>query len=181
MSMIRSFSKSCASHPAAGILLIAAVMTLIIAGAAKARYGSFRAALAAAGGKSLIVDEPSKSLGEMEAGRGYEATFKLTNLARHPVEVLGSRSSCSCTVTSNQFPMILKPLETRAINIIARGESGSPQFRQSIVLRTNLPGQPEIGLILSGHVKAGSPAGLQGSGLESHPEERRSAGLLASN
>lgn len=135
--------------------VVTALMTVavlaILAGWARYQFGSVGHALAYARGERLYVDEPVKSLGEVEAGRLYHVTFRLCNDSDRPVRIVGFRSSCGCT-TASDLPMTIPP--SKACWLVVRFvPKDKPKVSDTQVsIYTDHAQRPEIGLRLIANV-----------------------------
>lgn len=142
---------------ARGLLETLAAMglaVLVLLGLVTARYGSISAALGVWRGQGLQVDARIKSLGEVSAGQTFSVPFILTNLTSEPVRIVGSRTTCTCTVAEDLLPLDIAPGQRRPIRVSASPRSQRPQFRQSVQLYTDLPSQPQVTLVIVGTMKA---------------------------
>lgn len=144
-------------------VIIACAICLLVACVALARYGSIKAAAAAARGESVIVDENPKSVGVLDSGQIVHVTFRLANITDEPVRILGSRSDCTC-VTTEDLPLTIGPKERVAVRFAVLGRDDTV-LKSNATLLTNIPTQTRIGLQIRGRVRVGrrSEAGTPSS------------------
>jgi hypothetical protein len=126
------------------ISLLSALGLLAVAGFGKVRYGSMPAAVAAMRGESLFVAEPMMSLGEMVSDRPYKVNFEILNNSAIPVSIIGSKSSCSCAVAIDSFPVTIPARGKRQLTVITTLRDQEPLLSQTVSLRLDLPTQPEV-------------------------------------
>jgi hypothetical protein len=116
-------------------------------------HGSLSAGIAALRGNPIqVIGKDTKNLGSIAAGQSIAVRFVLRNLTRHPVKIVGSTTSCSCTVVDD-LPTELKPSETRTLTMtvhFADEERGN--FKQDVQLHTDSRIQPHISLSIVGDV-----------------------------
>ncbi len=89
-------------------LLPVAVIGVILMIVATIRYGTLPNAIDAIRGETLIARPQSRFFGILRPGQKIEAEYSLTNLSSRSVRLLGSRTTCTCTVTS-PLPKSLNP------------------------------------------------------------------------
>ena len=145
-------------------LLTLAILAGGLALAATFRYGSIGNAIAALRGEVLIVHPETHRFGPVEPGQKVTLEYTLTNLRPVPVRLVGSHSSCSCTVP-DRLPQTLGPWETRAVRVrfdtpeqIPAAAEGT-QFHQEVVIYTSDPSRPQVTLALVGEVRRPNPSG----------------------
>jgi hypothetical protein len=79
-------------------------------------FGSPKVAFAYFRGEQFVVLPQVVDLGECEPGAERIAIFKVTNLADHPISIIGSEQECSC-ITLEKLPISLSPKENRDISL----------------------------------------------------------------
>lgn len=153
-----------AARGVAATLLSVSVLTGGLALAGTFRYGSVGNALAALRGEILVAHPATYRFGPVEPGRKITFEYKITNLSSAPVRLVGSHSSCSCTVP-DRLPQTLAPRETRAVRIrfdvperMPATAEGTP-IQQEVVIYTSDPSRPQITLALVGEVRRPDPSG----------------------
>ncbi len=115
---------------------IAAVLLSLAAGFGRYRFGSTSAALAYLRGAHIFVPVPVATLTDAKAGSQVTASFALTNLASFPVTLVGSTTSCSCTVLDD-LPMTLAVGETTVIKAKISIDQGQGDFSGTIRIFTD--------------------------------------------
>ncbi len=148
----------------ASTILALAILAGGLALAAIFRYGSIGNAIAALRGEVLIVRPETHRFGPVDLGQKVTLEYTLTNVSSAPVRLLGSHSSCSCTVP-DRLPMTLRPRETRAVRVrfdapeqIPASAEGT-QFHQDVIIYTSDPSRPQVTLGLVGEVRRPDPSG----------------------
>lgn len=106
------------------------------------QLGSTSNALAFLTGERLLADSYTKSFGVVASGDAKFLKFKLINVARTPIKIVGAKSSCSCTSVGT-FPLTIPSGENREITVRFRS-SRAGSFISSIYLYTDYHDQPEI-------------------------------------
>ena len=81
--------------------IITACSLGLFAGYGIYRFGSIQAAMASAQGEEVIVDQWTRSLGEVRAGTSNTLKYVLTNMSINTLRLLGSKAACSCTVVGD--------------------------------------------------------------------------------
>lgn len=134
-------------------VLMAAVGVLLLAGVGIARYGSVSASLAAMRGRGIIADATTKSIGDVREGQYKYVKSKLNNITSGPVRIVGSQSSCSCTIAENALPMIIGAGSDEVLNISVHVPSQPTRFEQIVVLFTDKREQPYVRLRVTGNIR----------------------------
>ena len=128
------------------ITVVAVALTLAIFLAwARVRFGTTSAALEYLSGRRLIADSRTQFVGNLAPGSTEKAVFRLRNLAGHPVQIVGSRSSCTCTVAEG-IPLTLAPSEERTISVSIHGSGQKAVIEETVHLFTDLAEQPVLSL-----------------------------------
>jgi hypothetical protein len=87
-------------------------------------------------GESITVEPPVTYVGEGRAGDVRNFTIELTNHAAHAIHCIGGTTSCSCIATRD-FPVELRPAETRPIQVTMRFRGGGGLFQHRFVFYTD--------------------------------------------
>jgi len=119
--------------------------TTTFAGWALYRFGSIRFGLAYLAGEPLAVNSRNISLGTIERFSTHEAPVTITNLSNHTLKVLGSRSTCSCTIAKG-LPLTIPPGGKQQIMLQVRPIKADPQLDQTVQLYFDQPSMPTIGI-----------------------------------
>lgn len=114
-------------------------------------FGSPAGALAYFRGDRLIPDHLEGSFGELGQGQRAVVKFGLTNASGKEIRVLGAKTECTC-IFADELPLSVPPGRKRTINVAVRTESREGSVRESIRLFTDCPRQPELQLLIVGHV-----------------------------
>ncbi len=133
------------------------LIPLALAAFGVVRYGSVRAAFAAMNGRAILVDAETKSFGVATEDETATVTFIVSNLSAKPIRLLGSYTSCSCTVP-DALPVRIEPKRSHRlrVNIHMPAPSRAAQgrrFRQEIQVFTNVPSQSRLTLFVEGDVQ----------------------------
>jgi hypothetical protein len=116
-------------------------------------HGSLWAGIAALRGDVIQVDEETKNLGSIAPGQAISVRFVLRNLRKYPVKIVGSTTSCGCTVVDD-LPAELKPSERRTLIATLRVTAEDKgDLKQYVELHTDSRKQPHIYLAILGAVK----------------------------
>lgn len=134
------------------ILLLANFALITAALVSVFMFGSIDRGLSFIAGKGLTVDSSTKSIGLIEKGQQTSVTFYLRNSTSSLIRIVGSDSSCACTVPDG-LPLDLNPGETRELTVVVKTDQESPQFSQSIRLFTTSRRQPTLDLTILGTIK----------------------------
>jgi hypothetical protein len=94
------------------------------------------------GRNQLLSIEPARTFScTAHPGDTVTAQFIIQNNAHEPVKLLGSNSSCSCTVVANDFPRELKPGDSETITVHMRiSPTAHGEVRHTVDLLVNQPG-----------------------------------------
>lgn len=127
----------------AGVVLGAAVLTVLVGAAGSWVYGSPGAALARLRGDDLTTAPGYLDFGALPPGEGRDATLTVNNWSGQPVRLIGGTSDCSCTTLAD-LPVTLPPGGSAAVSVrmVAPREAG--QLTRTVTLRTDHPGQPLV-------------------------------------
>ena len=82
-------------------------------------YGSVSNGIAYLSGRSLLIDEEVIDLGVVRPNARARAAVVVRNLGRAEVRLLGSRSSCTCTVLAG-LPRLLPPRSAARFEVEVR-------------------------------------------------------------
>jgi hypothetical protein len=92
-----------ALNTVAAVLLVA----LLTLGGATLLYGSPRNAFNALRGRSIVVAEDTRSFGRASAEKAVSVEYDLTNICSRPLNIVGSRMSCTCLALAEPLPISL--------------------------------------------------------------------------
>ena len=126
---------------------VVAAVLVVLAVVAVGRYGSVGFAIAALRGQSLIPDAARKSFPAASTWKTISIHFDLRNVSRVPIRVVGSRSSCTCVLAAETFPLEIPPGEQRRIQVKVHPRDPSA-FLETVRLFTNAPNQREFDLAI---------------------------------
>lgn len=132
----------------------ALLVALLALGGATLLYGSPRNAFNALRGRSIVVAEDTRSFGRASADKAVRVEYDLTNISSRPLNIVGSRMSCTCMVLAEQLPISIAAGGKRTFAVFVYPPSSPLSFRQEIRLYTDSPGQTVILLIVTGEVIA---------------------------
>jgi hypothetical protein len=106
--------------------------------------------------RGLVVQQPIKSLGSLQAGSVVPLLFTLTNTTARPIRILGSGDKCvlwGCLASKN-LPVVIPPKAGGRVEIklktAHRGFSGA--FDGAIVLFTDSPVTTHVSLGVTGRI-----------------------------
>ena len=123
------------------VLVPAVVAAFICAGAVTiASKKSFRPD--ATGPQLLSVGPSSTATFTAKQGDSVTAEFTLTNCSDAPVKLLGTNTTCGCTVVDNRFPIELQPGQSTVV--LVQMKVGQPttsgKFTQEATVLVNRAG-----------------------------------------
>jgi len=143
---IKPRAKKVLAVGGAAILLIACVAAVMIF-----RFGSFSAATAFLGGDRLLVSPGSASFGERRADETSEVAFRIENLTRKPVRIVGATWSCTC-MSTNDLPLEIPPGERRKVAVDVRPTPKISGTEQRVTFFTDCPDKPVMTVQIVGIV-----------------------------
>ena len=115
------------------------------------RYGSVGAAIAAANGHVLMVDSPTKEIGDVPVETTTTAAYTLTNLTGNPIQIQGSRTSCACSVVAG-VPCRIAPYGQQTVNLALKSGSKAQTLLGSFELFTDNSAEPIVNLRYSARI-----------------------------
>ncbi|MGC8642089.1 MAG: DUF1573 domain-containing protein [Isosphaeraceae bacterium] len=122
-----------------------------------ASTGSVSGALRFLKGDTLIADRYTKSFGSLEIGRYFVVSFKLVNLGRNAVRVVGCRTTCNCIPdTHSELPFVIEPNRTKQFGVLVSTGGEEKEFKGAVILLTNNR-QRELNLSIEGTVVGRRP------------------------
>ena len=126
----------------AGLISFVAVAALAFGGSL-IWFGSARTAWAHLNGQVLLVNQSTTSVGTVPHGATRPAEFAVRSLTSGPVQVIGSTSTCTCSVPKD-LPLTIPPGQSRTLRfeVGASGEVGP--FQQTFQLFLDVPSPPVI-------------------------------------
>ncbi len=111
---------------------------------ATARFGSPALGLAYLKGVRLVMQPSVVDLGTGRDGEERHLSFRVINLERQPVKLIGSRTTCGCVATKGipvQIPGGGSRLVEVDVRINSREDAG---FEQALAFFTDLPEQRTV-------------------------------------
>jgi len=130
-------------------LLTTAGLTLVIlaftGSVAAFRFGSLANALAFVRGERLLLSRPAMGPADASTDGRITLRYEITNLTGRPIQLVGSRSSCSCTVVGD-LPATIADRETFAIPIGVTLPEPPKRASGTVTLFTGDPEYPEVKL-----------------------------------
>lgn len=141
---------------------LAIVMVVAVSIYGRVRFGSLSRAFAYAMGARPFAEPATRTLGELPAESEQRTWFALTNWTGHPVELLGSKSGCSCAMVE-ELPSRLEAFQTLRVRIRILVPKEGQGLSGMVKVFTDEPGYPQIGFSYSGAVVASGSAVATGS------------------
>ena len=139
---------------------VTVALTILFAGLAlgyaRYRFGSVSASLAYLRSEQLLIDQANKAT-TGEAGGQVQISYDLTNWTDHPVRLLGSSTSCTCTILDG-LPMTLAASETKAVVATIVLDKAETRLAGSILVFTDDRRTPEIRLAYTVRVEPSRPS-----------------------
>jgi hypothetical protein len=124
-----------------GVLVVVALYT----------FGSIESALGYLRGDRLIPEVRSKSFGTISGNDDLVIAFRIKNLLRRPVRVLGAKTSCTCLILDD-LPMTLPPTSVSAIRVRVRPRVKTGRVAESIQILTDYKYQSHLDIKLTGEI-----------------------------
>jgi Protein of unknown function (DUF1573) len=125
---------------------------LIVAG--HFRFGSVKNCLAYLSGQRLVVDAAVKSHGLVKPGNQLSMDFYIYNFSSDNIKIVGSSSSCTCTVTDS-LPLAIPPWSSRVVRVRTATAGKHGKFTEEMKLFTNSSSESEMALYVTGQVQGG--------------------------
>lgn len=113
-------------------------------------FGSTRVAVSYLRGLPIAVDTMSIDAGTGKAGERREVTFRLWNLSRQPVRILGSSTSCTC-LSADELPVNLAAGQSREFRVRVAYKPGGESFREAMTFYTDAPARSKFQITVQGH------------------------------
>lgn len=135
------------------VLISANVFAVAALSVALFRFGSVQAAFQYVAGQTLVVDEALKSFGAVDLGQVTDVTFQLKNIGDRDLRIVGSSSSCTCTVP-DELPMTIEPGRMKSLRVTVLSPGTPKKLRLPLTLYTSNPRQKEVELLIVGEIKA---------------------------
>jgi hypothetical protein len=137
------------------ITTIATTSGLLVALAAfaHAHFGSVSTALDYVSGERVLLDQTSKTFGTVDAGSTQVLQFVVMNKTDHPLNILGSKTSCGCTVVEN-LPMSIPAGSFKPVGVVVKTDSFKGQFNARIRLFSEEKDHPEINFEVRGYIRS---------------------------
>lgn len=114
-------------------------------------FGSFDALLAASAGHSLFVPTPNLVIENLAPSETRHIDVPVQNLTSSDVTIIGSHSSCGCSVVSN-LPLIIPPWSTASVSVVLTAPEAGTTEAAITLYTTNANQQLHVRLV--GHVVA---------------------------
>jgi hypothetical protein len=130
------------------LVILSGIILCIGAGYGYARFGSLGAALSAMNGDLLLVDQSFRAADGIRPGSRVALRYALTNLSRKPIKLIGTRSSCTCTLIED-LPVTLAGSETKWITATIKTREDQDILNGSIQLFMDDPNSAEVVLSYS--------------------------------
>jgi hypothetical protein len=99
----------------------------------------------------IVVDEPHFNFGTMERGREKSHEFVVHNKGDAPLRLRVGQTSCKCTLSEVDTGAI-QPGESTGVKLEWTAKVESGPFRQTAMIHTNDPRQPEVELQIEGEI-----------------------------
>jgi hypothetical protein len=99
----------------------------------------------------VVVDEPHFNFGSMERGREKSHEFVIRNAGDAPLRLRVGQTSCKCTLSEVDSSAI-EPGESTRVKLEWTAKVERGPFRQTAMIHTNDPQQPEIELQIDGEI-----------------------------
>lgn len=130
-------------------------------------FGSVSAAMTFFSGQRLVVDSSSKFGGSVEKGDFVDVIYKLSNLSRQSVRVIGAKSSCSCLGVLD-LPIAIGIGESKDVRVRLFGNKVNTLQSEMVALIFDDTLQKQMLVATALVVKAGKPISL---GDRSHDQK----------
>lgn len=114
-------------------------------------FGSLDAAKQYFGGDRLLVSPVAASFPPGRLGERREIRFRVSNLTRDPVRILGAEPSCTC-LSGGGLPLEVAPGQTDELVVEVHLTSVLAGRRQSVKFFTDCPRKPLLAVTVSGRV-----------------------------
>lgn len=135
------------------------------------RLGSYRAVVALAAGRPLIVDEATTRLGTIDGSKGdITAQVRITNASFTPLMLMGQEQTASCLIRFiDHLPVTIPPLSTAEVSAWVQSRAWSGPIDQEITLYTSHPRGPRLVFRMTGDVVKPNAAPAAGAGPRALP------------
>ena len=115
-------------------------------------FGSIPVALHYLRGDRLILEPASLHAEGLTISNFVVVTTEIHNYTRAPVRLLGSAANCTC-VTAKDLPGVIPAGEIGRVAFGVRALPGKPEVNQRIVIYTDNPGRPQLGVHVLGRAR----------------------------
>lgn len=150
------------------LVVFSSLILLTIFSTKAYQYRSLRAALASIRGREVIIVPDVIDIGDVESGDLIEVTFKIKNISRNHINILGNYVSCSCTNINNRFPTTLPPGETLDLVLAVKiPVESNVNLSEEAILYTDSIHTRSVGVRIVGRVK----------GMGTVPEDKRDSAM----
>lgn len=133
----------------AGTLTI--VVTFVAIGLARLKFGSIAVALAYVRGDEAVVVPASSDFGRLSIGETAALSYRLTNLSDRPIRLMGSQSSCDCTLLAG-LPRTVNSGDSLDLKATLRTSKETGVVTGRIRVFTDSNAQSEVVLAYTGSV-----------------------------
>ena len=155
-----------------GTIVMANLAMLVTYLAFTFHFGSFGSGIRYLNGDRILVAHSVSDLGVFEPKQIKNTRFVLFNCGSKAIQIVGSRSTCSCVMTSD-LPMTIPP--GSKTNLVVKVHPSQPEgsFSERLTLYSDLNRQHTIDLTVEGIVipKLEKPAVDQSSHSQSDPSK----------
>ncbi len=138
-------------------LIAVSATLLIVAVGSVVAFGSIGRAIEYANGKRLSIAERTISLGKVSTNSHVDISFRLTNLGREPIQIIGSQADCSCLVQDERSFQI-DGGATRNLTLNMELPASAGPIKRSVTVFTDVPTQEQVELSIVGEVVASASA-----------------------
>lgn len=118
-----------------GALVVLILGTFLVV--SRWRFGSWTGGVQVLAGRALVVESGRIDCGDILPGNDAVATFRVKNVRRRPVTIVGLDSSCDCS-TLRSLPLRLLPGQSAALPIQVDVGPNAAAGRKQVVARLML-------------------------------------------
>jgi len=136
--------------------LAAVALALAGLGAAQIGFGSLPLAIRYARGERLIVEPARLHVAGLTVADQTLVATEVYNYTKVPVRLLGSAASCTCVTVKDLPPSIPAGGKAR-LSLLVHALADKPGVDQPIILFTDDPGRPQLGVRVTGTAREVSP------------------------
>lgn len=136
-------------------LLITNAMLMVLVVYSISVFGSVERSLRYLAGERIFIDSPSKTVGQLDQSDSRAVSFRISNLSRDPVEIIGANLSCTCLVT-DELPIAIGPRKTKDFHVRVEPKGKTGRIKEKVVLFTTRNTERIIPLEIVGDVSSPS-------------------------